>query len=100
MNQVTSQKTVEKAKDTAGKLSGRAAAAARTAQATAGEWTGRAQESLGAVTDAAAEYARQARQKAEELGRAVGGQVQERPVSALLLAAGVGFLLGALLVRR
>jgi len=69
-------------------------------QETAGEWAQKAQNNLESLTKVAAGYVEQGQQKAQELGRMVSGQVQVRPVSALLAAAGLGFLLGVVLNRR
>lgn len=40
------------------------------------------------------------RQRAQRFERTVENQVRERPLQAVLVAAGVGFILGALCVRR
>jgi ElaB/YqjD/DUF883 family membrane-anchored ribosome-binding protein len=65
----------EDAKDAARELGG-------SAQETIGEWAGQAQRAYGSAVEEASEY------------------VRTQPVTALLIAGGVGFLLGALLVRR
>lgn len=59
-----------------------------------------AQESLGAAKEAASGCIRQGREKVEALGRAVEGKVKEWPLSALLVAAGVGVLVGVVVARR
>ncbi len=42
----------------------------------------------------------QAKEQFRAIGRGVEQIVREQPLPALLVAAGVGFLLGAMLVRR
>jgi len=42
----------------------------------------------------------QSRQQAQRLERTVETQVRQRPMQAVLIAVGVGFILGALCVRR
>ena len=66
----------------------------------ANDLTHRAQEGLGTIKEAAAGYVEQGREKVETLGRTVGGQVKEWPLSSLLVATGVGLLLGVVLARR
>jgi len=100
MNQVVTHEAVERAQQAAAEMGDKAAGAVRAARETAGDWTQKAQEHLRPITDAASSYIEQGRQKAEAIGHTVTDQVQERPVSALLAAAGIGFLLGVLLVRR
>jgi len=87
-------------KEAGDQLSGKACGAMRTAEQTAGEWTQIAQNNLDSLARAASGYVEQGQQKARELGRTVTGEVQERPVAALLAAAGLGFLLGVILKRR
>ena len=60
----------------------------------------RARENFGAIKDAASGYIDQGREKAAAMGRTVEGQVKEWPLSALLVATGVGLLLGVILARR
>ena len=52
------------------------------------------------LADAASGYARQGRERIKEFGETVGEQVQERPLTTLLLALGLGLLLGAFFARR
>jgi ElaB/YqjD/DUF883 family membrane-anchored ribosome-binding protein len=100
MSSSTTYDTVERAQDAAKQMSDRASQMLHNARQTAGQWTQKVQDNLESLSDAASDYVGQGREKAEALGRAVGGQVRERPVSALLLAAGIGFLLGIVLRRR
>ena len=41
--------------------------------------------------------AREAQQRAREQAEALSGQVRERPLASILIAAGVGFLIGRIL---
>ncbi len=87
-------------KETGGQLGSQACEAMRSAQQTAGDWTQKAQDNLQSLTKVASDYVGQGQQKAQELGRTISGKVQERPVAALLAAAGLGLLLGVILKRR
>ena len=78
----------------------KACQAMRTAEQTAGDWTHKAQDNLDSLARVASGYVAQGQKKSEELGHTVSGEVRERPVAALLAAAGLGFLLGVLLKRR
>jgi ElaB/YqjD/DUF883 family membrane-anchored ribosome-binding protein len=57
-------------------------------------------DSADAVRETANEYLEQGRAKAREAGERVQQQVGEKPMTAVLLAAGLGFVLGMLWVRR
>jgi ElaB/YqjD/DUF883 family membrane-anchored ribosome-binding protein len=50
--------------------------------------------------DTAAEYLDKGREKAMELGQTLELQIRTRPIRALLIAAGVGFLAGMILKRN
>lgn len=68
------------------------------------ELEGAAREVLGTPEDQLAGHIKQAAGQAQQAyGTASEGideYVQRQPLTALLVAAGIGFLLGALLVRR
>jgi ElaB/YqjD/DUF883 family membrane-anchored ribosome-binding protein len=49
--------------------------------------------------DTAADYLDKGREKAVELGETLEIQIRSRPIRALLIAAGIGFLAGMLLKR-
>jgi ElaB/YqjD/DUF883 family membrane-anchored ribosome-binding protein len=49
--------------------------------------------------DTAGEYLDKGRQKAKELGQTLDTQIRTRPIPALLIAAGIGFLAAILLTR-
>ena len=57
-------------------------------------------DSADAVRETANEYLDQGRAKAREAGERVQQQVGEKPMTSVLLAAAMGFLLGILWVRR
>ena len=52
------------------------------------------------MRDQAGEYYEQGRQRAMEMEQSLEEYVQEKPVQALMIAAGVGMLLGLLWRRR
>jgi ElaB/YqjD/DUF883 family membrane-anchored ribosome-binding protein len=90
----------ETMKDKADEMSNKACGAIHVAEDAAVDCARKAQSSLDALAKAATSYVEQGQQRAQELSRTVSGKVQERPVSALLAAAGLGFLLGVILNRR
>jgi ElaB/YqjD/DUF883 family membrane-anchored ribosome-binding protein len=98
--QMNNSTTCETMKEAGGQMGAKACGALQSAQETAGEWTQKAQGNLESLTKAASDYVEQGQRKAQELGRSVSGKVQERPAAALLVAAGLGFLLGVILKRR
>jgi ElaB/YqjD/DUF883 family membrane-anchored ribosome-binding protein len=53
-----------------------------------------ANEGMERARDTAAEYWEQGRAKAEEVTETVQTRVRENPMAAVLIAAGVGFLIG------
>lgn len=59
-----------------------------------------AQEGLNQVRERAGEYLQEGRDRAMDMERSVESQIRRQPVQAILIAAGVGFLLGMLFIRR
>lgn len=59
-----------------------------------------ANHSVAAVRETAMQYLDEGRSRAQHLGDEIQSHVTERPLKSLLLAAGVGFLLGAIWTRR
>ena len=59
-----------------------------------------AQAGWEATRDTAAEYLDKGRERAVELGQTLEIQIRTRPIRALLIAAGVGFLAGMILKRN
>jgi ElaB/YqjD/DUF883 family membrane-anchored ribosome-binding protein len=59
-----------------------------------------AQAGLQSARDTAAEYLDKGGEKAMELGETLEIQIRTRPLRALLIAAGVGFLAGMILKRN
>ena len=57
-------------------------------------------EKMEKAKESAAEYYQQGRDKATELTHSVENYVRTEPTKSLLAAAGVGFVLGFLLIRR
>ncbi len=58
-----------------------------------------AQAGWESARDTAGEYLDKGRQKAKDLGHTLDIQIRTRPIPALLIAAGVGFLAAMLLSR-
>ena len=56
-------------------------------------------QGTGQLRDQASEYYEQGRQRAQEWEQGLEQYVQEKPVQSLLIAAGVGMLLGLLWKR-
>jgi ElaB/YqjD/DUF883 family membrane-anchored ribosome-binding protein len=46
------------------------------------------------------EYLQQGREKAEELTSSIEGLIRNQPLQAMVVAAGIGFVLGACWMRR
>lgn len=59
-----------------------------------------AQESLSQVRDAASDCMEQGRARAHDLSRSIENQIREQPLRSVLIAGGIGLLLGVLLIRR
>lgn len=59
-----------------------------------------ATDSVDALRQTASDLIDEGRTKASDLAQGVQGKVQEQPVKSVLIAAAVGFLLGAFWVRR
>ena len=94
------REVADKAMESAGQVGQKASAMMHGAQNTATDLSHRAHESLGTIKEAASGYIEEGRDRVKALGRTVGGQVQEWPLSALIVAAGVGLLIGVVLARR
>jgi ElaB/YqjD/DUF883 family membrane-anchored ribosome-binding protein len=61
---------------------------------------GLAAEGVGALRDRAHEYVEHGRDRVREFGENVESQIHAQPKKSLLIAAGVGFLLGVICARR
>jgi ElaB/YqjD/DUF883 family membrane-anchored ribosome-binding protein len=59
-----------------------------------------AQDSLSQLRDSASEYYEQGRQRLQTMGKRVQGQIVEAPMKSVLIAAGLGFVIGFLVMRR
>jgi ElaB/YqjD/DUF883 family membrane-anchored ribosome-binding protein len=59
----------------------------------------RAQEGFETFRDTAADYMEQGRARAQDFGVTLERQIRAQPVTSILVAAGVGFLIGALWSR-
>ena len=100
MSHSMTREAAGQAKEFAGQVSEKAVAMMHVAQETAADLSHRAQEGAGAMQEAAAGYLGRGREKAEAFGRTVEAQVKEWPFWSLLVASGVGLLLGVVLARR
>jgi len=59
-----------------------------------------AQDQFEGMRDSLGEYYERGRERAMELEQTFENRIRERPLSSLLVATGVGFLLGMLLMRK
>ena len=59
-----------------------------------------AQEKLEQLRESATEYRDQGRDKIQEVERTIEDYIRERPIKTILIAAGVGLLLGRFWMRR
>jgi ElaB/YqjD/DUF883 family membrane-anchored ribosome-binding protein len=59
-----------------------------------------ANDSVDALRETAQEFIDQGRDKIREMGENVETHVQEQPVKSVLIAAGVGFLIGLFFLRH
>ncbi len=57
-------------------------------------------DTVGMIRDNASEYYQQGMKKAQSLEKSLETKIKENPLQALLIAAGVGFVLGAVWKRR
>jgi len=79
----------EKASTLSNDLQGAGSSAKRTAS-----------DNAEALRETAIEYLEQGRARVRELGTSVQHRVQEQPVTSLLVATAIGFLIGLLCIRR
>jgi ElaB/YqjD/DUF883 family membrane-anchored ribosome-binding protein len=100
MSNTMAREAADKTKESAGQVREMASAMMHGAQETAANVGHRARKSFGAIKDATSGYIDQGRERAAALGRTVEGQVKQWPLSALLVATGVGLLIGVVLARR
>ena len=61
---------------------------------------GLASESVGALRDRAGEYVEHGRDRVREIGDTVESRIQEKPLKSVLVAAGIGLLIGMFCSRR
>ena len=59
-----------------------------------------AEERMEAIRDRAGEYVDEGRTRIRDAAENVQSRVQDQPLKSLLIAAGIGFFLGALWMRR
>jgi ElaB/YqjD/DUF883 family membrane-anchored ribosome-binding protein len=58
-----------------------------------------AQEKLERVKAGAAEWAEEGRERVEEMGESVEQYIADHPVKSMLIAAGIGLIVGRVLLR-
>ncbi len=88
----TATKAREKASNIASRMQDAGSQAAQTAQ-----------DRLSQLRESASEYYEQGRQRLQAMGQTVQGQITESPMTSVLIAAGLGVLLGVMgvmIVRR
>jgi ElaB/YqjD/DUF883 family membrane-anchored ribosome-binding protein len=81
-------------------ISSRASAIARDFQDVSTATKRMASDSVDALRKTANDFLAEGRTKARKVGEGVQAKVQEQPVKSMLIAAGVGFLVGMFLARR
>ena len=86
-----------KVKDAVGGLTGDSQT---QAEGKGDQLSGKVQRGYGQVKDAARDYADSAQEMAGTLGEQLDGVMKEKPLTALLIAGGVGYVLSYLLHRR
>jgi len=59
-----------------------------------------AQEKMEQVQAGAADYAKEGREKIQEVERTIEQYIRQRPVKSMLIAAGVGLVFGRFWMRR
>ena len=74
--------------------------AREVAQQAAGQVRDVAQERLGQLRNTAEEYYQMGRDRASDLERTLEERIREKPLNSVLMAAGLGVLLGIIWTRR
>ena len=82
------------------RMSEQASAAAKNVQDVGAKAREMASESVDSLRETANQYLDEGRQRVRELGDTVQHRVQDRPMTSILIATAIGFLLGVLWVRR
>jgi ElaB/YqjD/DUF883 family membrane-anchored ribosome-binding protein len=59
-----------------------------------------AQEQFAGMRDSMSSYYEQGRERATELEQSLENRVREKPISSILVATGLGFLIGMLWMRK
>ena len=84
----------------AGDLQDRAQKMGQQVQGAAEDVRRAARDGMNQAREAAGEYMEQGRQRAVALEHTLETQIRQQPLQAMLVAAGVGFLLGVVCLRR
>jgi ElaB/YqjD/DUF883 family membrane-anchored ribosome-binding protein len=90
----------EKVREGATHFGEKASEAMQNVQEAGAEARRAAQQQLGQMRDTAAEYLDQGRAQMQEMGQTLEHRIHEQPFRSVLMAAGLGFLLGMLWTRR
>lgn len=83
-----------------GKISEQAQQVGQNLRDLGGQVRDAAREKYNELSESAQEYYQQGRQKAQEWEEGLESYIQEKPLQAVLIAAGVGMLLGLLWKRH
>jgi ElaB/YqjD/DUF883 family membrane-anchored ribosome-binding protein len=94
------ERTGEKLQQAGEHIRGKASEVAHNISELGGRAARSAQEGLSQFRDSASQYMHMGREQVKAVGDSFQGQIQTRPISSILIAAGVGFLLGVFLMRR
>jgi ElaB/YqjD/DUF883 family membrane-anchored ribosome-binding protein len=87
-------------RSTNGRMGKRARKVTQDIEEMAGAVRDIAQEKLGYVRESDADHKGQAREKVQQVERTIEEFIRERPLKTVLIAAGVGLLLGRFWMRR
>jgi ElaB/YqjD/DUF883 family membrane-anchored ribosome-binding protein len=82
------------------RLADRAATIAKDVQEVGDAAKRVAADGVDAIRETAHQYLAEGQSRVRHLGGSIQERVQDQPVKALLIAAGIGFLLGAIWIRR
>lgn len=96
----TAENVRDRLSDAGAQLRERSSEAVDTLRGAGSEARRVAQEQMGHFRDTASEYLDQGRERAKQLSENMESQIIEMPFRSVLIAAGVGFVLGALWMRR
>jgi ElaB/YqjD/DUF883 family membrane-anchored ribosome-binding protein len=91
---------MEKTSEVAQSVKDLGAQAATAAQEQFEKARGAAEQQYEALRETAGEYLQQGRQRAMEMEKQVQSRIVEKPMQSIMIAAGIGFVLGVIMSRR